>query len=336
LYYGGISLGTPPQNFLIDFDTGSADLWVPSSKSSAASKLTHVYTSSKSSTYVANGKSFSIQYGSGAFSGFLSTDTLVVAGTTIKSQTFAEVTSETADFFSFNGVIVDGLFGLAYPACAASGATPPFQNGLAQYPSSPQVFSFYLNSNALSGTSGGQLTLGGIDSTKYSGSLTYTPVTYKFYWEISVSSVTVGPYCTGSKFCAGGCSMIADTGTTVIIGPSKIMNAMASVYGGTYNSNYGVYQVNCNTVTSLPNVTFTIGGAQFPLTPAQYVTMWSSSLCLTNFAPADFNSPSGNPVWILGDAFLSFYYSVFDYGNNQVGFAPVNPSQSGPFSPGRK
>jgi cathepsin D len=104
--------------------------------------LTRVYTSTRSSTFKANGKAFKW----GSWSGFLSSDTLTVAGFKVKSQTFAEVTSLTNTLYSYNGVIVDGFLGLAYPMISISTATPPFQNMIKQGLVSSPVFSFWLNS----------------------------------------------------------------------------------------------------------------------------------------------------------------------------------------------
>jgi cathepsin D len=320
-YYGPITIGTPPQDFNVVFDTGSSNLWVPSKTcplTDLACQLHKKYDSSKSSTYVANGTSFSIQYGSGSLTGFLSEDTVNIGGLQVQNQAFAEATAEPG--LTFVIAKFDGILGMAYESISVDHVTPVWYNLISQNLVSQPVFTFWLSQNP-SSTPGGELTLGSIDSSRFTGALTYAPITSQTYWEFKVDDFTLGSSSLG--WCgSAGCKAICDSGTSLIVGPSKEINALNTKLGAIVENGEGIF-TSCDVINKLPDITITINGQAFVLTPQDYVLQVTSegvTECLSGFAGLDLPANLG-PLYILGDVFIATYTAVFDFGNSQVGWA---------------
>ncbi|KAF9344488.1 hypothetical protein BGX26_004315 [Mortierella sp. AD094] len=242
-YYGSVSVGSPAQVFKLDFDTGSSDIWFPSSTcNTSACKAHNRFAATKSSTYKKDGRSWKISYGDkSAASGILGSD-------------------------------------------------------------------IYL--------------FGGIDSTKYSGELTYINVDQQGYWQIPMDDITYNGSSLGLS--AEG---IVDTGTTlVIIGTAAAQTVHNNIQGAVFtpatSTDPAYWAVPCSLQSSTDNVGFSLGGKIF-------------NVPVADIAYEDLGDGSGNcysgiqggqdDLWILGDVFIKNNYCVFDQGATpRIGIAPLN------------
>ncbi|KAK8524319.1 hypothetical protein V6N13_015348 [Hibiscus sabdariffa] len=239
-YYGEIAIGTPPQKFTVVFDTGSSNLWVPSKKCyfSVACYFHSTYKASESKTYKKNGKSAAIQYGTGAISGFFSHDNVQIGDLVVEDQEFIEATKEPG--LTFLVAKFDGILGLGFKEISVGNAVPVWYNMIKQGLIKDPVFSFWLNRN-VEDEVGGEIVFGGVDPNHYKGKHTYVPVTQKGYWQFDMGDVLIGEKPTG--YCARGCAAIADSGTSLLAGPTPVIAMINHEIGAT-----GVVSEECKAV----------------------------------------------------------------------------------------
>ncbi|XP_074019291.1 gastricsin [Numenius arquata] len=314
-YFGEISIGSPPQNFLVLFDTGSSNLWVPSTYCQSPACYNHnTFKPSESSTFTDDGQSYTISYGSGTVTVVLGSDTLRIQTIAVKNQEFGLSKKEPTQPFYY--AEFDGILGMAYPSLAVGGTPTVLQGMLQQNQLTQPIFSFYF-SRQPTYLYGGELIFGGVDTRLFHGDITWAPVTQELYWQVAVNEFAIGQSVTG--WCRQGCQAIVDTGTFLVTMPQQYIDSFLQAVGAQLTS-YG-YAVDCNQIQNMPTITFTINGTLFPLHPSAYV-LNDNGYCTLGIEATYLPSQNGQPLWILGDVFLKEYYTVFDMANNRVGFAP--------------
>jgi hypothetical protein len=156
-------------------------------------------------------------------SGFLSQDTLTFGDLKIQNQVFAEATN--LPLIPFAAAQFDGILGMAFVTISVDHVTPVWYNIINQNLVDQPLFSFYLG-NDPQGQNQGELILGGTDSSYYTGNFTTVPLTSETYWEFLMDDIQVGGHSQG--WCTSGCNAVADTGTSLIAGPSKYVSQLNS------------------------------------------------------------------------------------------------------------
>ncbi|XP_008052120.1 cathepsin E isoform X2 [Carlito syrichta] len=220
-YFGTISIGSPPQNFTVIFDTGSSNLWVPSVYCTSPACKTHArFYPSRSNTYSQPGQSFSIQYGTGSLSGIIGADQVSVEGLTVAGQQFGESVTEPGE--TFVDAEFDGILGLGYPSLAVGGVTPVFDNMMAQNLVNVAMFSVYMSSSP-EGGAGSELILGGYDHSHFSGSLNWVPVTKQGYWQIALDNMLWSVPTSTSCQMSPSLSVESPTASVQLPIPSRIL-----------------------------------------------------------------------------------------------------------------
>lgn len=360
-YYGTLKIGSPPQDFQVVFDTGSSDMWVPSPACSTKSTNCHekkTFDSSSSTSYkeVEKGakSDFDIVYGSGSVTGKYGTDVVTLAEDyTVEGQTFAQVDSTDGLGQVYLKAKFDGILGLAFPKISRNpGVNTLVPNLKAKGVMEKAIFSFYLGDEK-----DGELAIGGYDTDRMQGDITWVDLAYPAYWLVEMQGVKFGDTVVSSGVTGG----IMDTGTSLMYGPSKQVMPLAMSLGAQYVPQIGLFMLQCD--AKLDDMEFTVGGKKVTV-PGETLKIKDDSgrYCFLGIAIMQFASEemegmetldeeleeqvarsmldvAGQPVapvpphlqgntWLMGDSFLRQVYTIYDYDNKKFGMADLKQQGS--------
>lgn len=300
------------QTLMLDFDTGSADLWLFSTLLPKGDRGKHrIYDSKKSSTYKElKGYTWSIGYadGSGA-SGLVGTDTVKVGDTVVTGQA-VELAKEVAS--SFSNSTLDGLLGLSFSninTVSPKKQKTFIENAVGSLKS--PLFAAYLPLQR-----DGEYDFGELNNKLFTGEVKFTKVdNSQGFWQYPSENYKVGD----KSYSLSGQTGITDTGTTLILmGEEQVENYYAAVKGAVFDSTNFGYVFPCD--SELPALSFDIGTAGQATVPGKFLNFTSISGTSNCYGGVQ---NSGGDMNVYGDVFLNANYGVFNTDGPKFGFAPA-------------
>ncbi|KAJ3087633.1 hypothetical protein HK100_008311 [Physocladia obscura] len=335
-FYTTITLGTPPQSFVVDVDTGSSVLWVPSVTCGASCSYTSKpFTPTNSSTYLPSSAPIdpnlpsTVTYGTGTVAGTPVSDSFSWGGVELHNASFLLVNYEDSVMRSIMNGRGDGIIGLAYQSGLSASAQHDSvfhyiaARGLIAQPS----FSIWLDANATAtttaqGQAAGVVILGGTDTSLYNGEFTLFALTGSYFWTIAATAVSAG-----NLTISVSPNVMLDSGSMGISLDSGTVQKLAEILSGAaaqLDTGSGLYILPsnlCENGDAYSPISFQFKGSskQFYVLPAEYLGWGGNGNSVCYF---QFQSLSSNmPIWVLGDLFLQRYYSMYDMKNKVIGLA---------------
>ncbi|KAJ7045282.1 acid protease [Mycena alexandri] len=307
-WYGQISLGTPPQNFTVVFDTGSFSLEVPGIACGAACAKQRQFDPSKSSTFQDQFENSTVTFGTGVgvdpvvgdnWEMDLASvaDALVVGGLSIPFGGFFLITNQTPTFLPDP---FDGIMGMS-----------PDMGDFFTSAGVPAIFGMSFTPKGVKGGGAGELTLGGVDTTKFKGPLLYSP-TPDGAWTLRSQGIIVNGKTTSTLNNTDPSLFIFDSGTSNMLFVEETALAIYAMISPDIVANPdepGTFGIACSRISTLPaviSIHSELSSGPFKNKP---------ELCQTLINVSDgFN--------LVGLSLLKHYYSAFDISGKRIGFAP--------------
>jgi len=298
-------------------DSGSSNTWIGASKA-------YVPTSSSTKT----SDTVAITYGSGSMSGDEYTDAFAVGDFTIQQS--IGVASRSTGFDSK----IDGILGIGPTSLTRGTLTPDSSTEIPTVTDNlfttghiaSDLVAVSLQPDTEAGVVKGELSWGTVDTSKYTGSITYVPLTTTSpaseYWGID-QSITYGE--TQILDTTAG---IVDTGTTLLLIATNAFQAYQKATGGVLNPTTSLLKITADQFSALQSLFFHIGGTTFEFTanaqiwPRQFNAAIGGDAASIYLIVADIGTNSGAGLdFVNGYVFLQRFYSVYDTTNNRVGIA---------------